>query len=163
VNRFIAIRPLEERDREAVHAIVNAVIAAGDAFMEEAPLDLAAFDRWLCGYRCGWVAEQQGRIAGACVLRPNHSGRGAHIANAAYMVDPAFRGRGIGRALGEHSILEAKRLGFRAMQFNAVVASNAAAVATWRSLGFAVVGTIPCAFRGPKGGYDDLLIMHRGL
>lgn len=79
------------------------------------------------------------------------------------MVSGAYRGRGIARALGEHVLALARELGYRAMVYNAVVATNAHAVTLWRSLGFAVVGTIPGAFARPDGERTDLLVMHRGL
>jgi L-amino acid N-acyltransferase YncA len=79
------------------------------------------------------------------------------------MVAPDAFGGGVGAAMGEHSLGEARRAGFRAMQFNAVVSTNARAVALWRRLGFAVVGTVPGAFAHREHGYVDLLIMHRVL
>ena len=160
---MLMVRPLEERDSPALRAIVNAVIASGDAFIYERPMDDAGFGAWLGGWPSRWVAESDGHVVGGYVMRPNHPGRGSHVVNAAYMVDPAARGRGIGRALGEHSLAEARRLGYAAMQFNAVVASNEAAVATWRSLGFATIGTVPRGFRHAHGGFVDLLILHREL
>jgi GNAT superfamily N-acetyltransferase len=79
------------------------------------------------------------------------------------MVAEAARGRGVGRALGEDAIAWAADAGFHAMQFNAVVESNTAAVALWQSLGFAIVGTVPEAFRSPGHGLVGLHIMLRKL
>src|SRR6185436_9453208 len=95
-------------------------------------------------------------------VKPNQPGRGAHVANAGFMVAPEARGRGVGRELGEHAIAEARRLGFRAMQFNFVVSTNPA-VRVWRALGFAVVGTLPGAFRHPERGFVDVYVMFREL
>ena len=90
-------------------------------------------------------------------------GRGSHVASASFMVDSRHAGRGTGRALGKHVIEWARKNGFRAIQFNAVVETNAPAVALWRSLGFDVLTTVPGAFNHPKHGYVGLLIMHRFL
>jgi GNAT superfamily N-acetyltransferase len=139
------------------------VIAAGDAFVYEAPFTPEQMRAYVAGYTAGFVAEHDGRIVGGYVLRPNQPGRGAHVANATYLVSPNARGLGIGRLLGEHSIAEARRMGFTAMQFNAVVATNARAVALWRRLGFEVIGTSPAAFRLADGSFADLHIMHRWL
>jgi ribosomal protein S18 acetylase RimI-like enzyme len=79
------------------------------------------------------------------------------------MVAPNARGAGVGRSLGEHSLNEASRLGFRAMQFNLVVSTNEPAVRLWRRLGFAIVGTLPGAFRHPRKGYVDAYVMFRSL
>ncbi len=85
------------------------------------------------------------------------------MANAGYMVDRRFRGRGVGRALGQHSLQTARELGYSAMQFNQVVATNVGAVELWRRLGFSVIGVSPRSFRHPRQGLVDMLIMHREL
>jgi ribosomal protein S18 acetylase RimI-like enzyme len=79
------------------------------------------------------------------------------------MVAPEARGHGIGRAMGEHSLSEARRLGFRAMQFNFVVSTNESAIRLWKQLGFKIVGTLPDAFRHPEKGYVDVYVMYRSL
>jgi ribosomal protein S18 acetylase RimI-like enzyme len=94
---------------------------------------------------------------------PNFRDRGSHVANAAFMVDPRCGGRGVGRAMGVHCLREAKRAGFRAMQFNIVVSANDAAVALWKKLGFSIVGTLPKVFRHEDLGYVDAFVMHRFL
>jgi L-amino acid N-acyltransferase YncA len=109
-----------------------------------------------------WVAAQGGRIVGSAVLKPNQPGLGNHVAHAAFMVDPALAGRGIGRALADHILQRARTLGYRAMQFNAVVADNPA-VALWRSLGFTEAGRVPDGFRRADGAFVDLLVLHRRL
>jgi ribosomal protein S18 acetylase RimI-like enzyme len=94
---------------------------------------------------------------------PNQPGRGAHVANASFVVDPAVAGLGVGRALAEEALFQAKERGFRAMQFNAVVETNTRAVPLWRSLGFQVLATVPAAFDHPVHGYVGLHVMHRFL
>jgi L-amino acid N-acyltransferase YncA len=108
------------------------------------------------------VAEDdQGAVRGTAVVRPNQPGLGDHVANASFMVDPTVRGMGIGRQLGEAVIERTRAAGYRALQFNAVVATNAAAIRLWESLGFEVVGRVPQAFRHAEHGLVDLLVMHR--
>lgn len=109
-----------------------------------------------------WVATRGEHVAGTAVLKANQPGLGSHVAHAAFMVDPALGGRGIGRALAVHVLGRARELGYAAMQFNAVVADNPA-VALWRSLGFATVGRVPDGIRRPDGSSSDLLVMHRRL
>ena len=96
-------------------------------------------------------------------LIANRRDRGSHVANASFMVAPASSGRGVGRRMGLHCLREAKRAGFLAMQFNFVVSTNAAAVALWQSLGFAIVGTLPRAFRHAQLGDVDAYVMYRSL
>jgi GNAT superfamily N-acetyltransferase len=109
------------------------------------------------------VAEEDGQIMGTAEFHPNFGGPGSHIANAGFMVDPAFGGRGVGRKLGEYVVDEARREGFRAMQFNAVVSTNVHAVALWKSLGFEILATIPDGFRHPTEGFVGLHIMFQRL
>ena len=112
-------------------------------------------------------AARQGRVrrhvVGTYLLRPNWSGPGSHVANAAFMVAPVARGQGIGRAMGDHCLSEAQRVGFRAMQFNFVVSTNERAVKLWQCLGMKIIGTLPGAFRHPEKGYVDVYVMFRSL
>jgi ribosomal protein S18 acetylase RimI-like enzyme len=110
-----------------------------------------------------FVAECAGSIAGTYYLRANQGGGGAHVANCGYATAPAMRGRGIARAMCEHSLAQARRRGFRAMQFNFVIATNAAAVHLWQDCGFAIVGRLPEVFHHPRHGYVDALVMLRRL
>lgn len=109
------------------------------------------------------VALVDGAVVGSAKMGPNRPGRGSHVATASFMVDPAARGAGVGRALGEHALAWATEAGYRGMQFNAVVETNAAAVRLWTSLGFEVVGTVPEAFDSARHGYVGLLVMYRRL
>jgi ribosomal protein S18 acetylase RimI-like enzyme len=110
-----------------------------------------------------WLLEDGGAVLGAYRLAPNHGGPGAHIANASYMVPASARGRGIGRALVEHSIVRARAAGYLGLQFNAVAATNVHAIRLYHELGFRTVGTIPKGFRHPADGLVDLLVMYREL
>jgi GNAT superfamily N-acetyltransferase len=96
-------------------------------------------------------------------MGPNHPGPGSHVATASFMVAADARGRGVGRALGEYALAWARGRGYAAMQFNAVVESNHAAVRLWQALGFRIVGTIPEAFKHPALGRVGLHVMHRYL
>jgi ribosomal protein S18 acetylase RimI-like enzyme len=100
---------------------------------------------------------------GTSRIRPNNPDLGSHIANAGFMVSSRFGGLGVGRALAEHALTQAKKLGYHGMQFNFVISTNTRAVRLWRSLGFMVVGTLPDAFRHPTLGLVDALVMYRAL
>lgn len=118
---------------------------------------------WINAENLIYGAEIDGQIVGAYIIKPNQPGHGAHIANAAYMVDNRFRNHGIGRKLGEHSLITAKAAGYRAMQYNFVVSTNVGAVKLWQSIGFQIIGTIPEAFHHFEKGYVDAHIMYRKL
>ncbi|MYW07249.1 GNAT family N-acetyltransferase [Streptomyces sp. SID2563] len=109
------------------------------------------------------AVDSDGDVLGTANSVRNHHGGASHIASASFMVGPAHSGQGVGRALGEHVIAQARQDGFRALQFNAVVETNLPAVHLWRSLGLNVLGTIPEGFRHPVHGYVGLHIMHRAL
>jgi ribosomal protein S18 acetylase RimI-like enzyme len=110
-----------------------------------------------------FVAEVGDSLVGTYYLRPNARGGGSHVANCGYMTAPAARGKGVARAMCLHSLAHAKARGFHAMQFNFVVASNAAAIALWTDLGFSEIGRLPQAFRHPTLGLIDALVMYRLL
>jgi len=141
-------------------------VAAGDTFSWDP-------DTGEAEARAMWMQEPPGRtvvavdpdgtVVGTAETHPNHGGGGAHVANAGFMVDPDHAGRGVGRALGEHVLEQARADGYRAMVFNAVVATNVPAVALWRKLGFEVVATIPEGFHHPVEGYVGLHVMYRRL
>jgi L-amino acid N-acyltransferase YncA len=109
------------------------------------------------------AVDADGAVLGSAKITPNQLGPGAHVANGSYVVADAARGRGVGRALGEASVAAARKAGFAAMQFNAVVEVNHAAVALWTSLGFEILATVPEAFDHPREGRVGLHIMHRRL
>ncbi|HVL15962.1 MAG TPA: GNAT family N-acetyltransferase [Gemmata sp.] len=158
------IREAREGDWPHVWALFRAVAAAGDVFAyDEHTPEAVARKLWFDPPAVCFVAEVEGQFAGTYYVRPNQPGRGGHVANAGYMVAPAFRGRGLARALCEHSLAAAQRLGFTAMQFNFVVATNTAAVKTWEACGFAVVGRLQGAFRHRELGPVDALVMFRAL
>ena len=160
----MTIRPATHDDAEAIFRIFHAVVAGGDTytFLPDTPRDQAV-DYFLGPGISSWVIEEDGRVIGVYKIIPNHGGLGAHVANASFMVDPAAHGKGAGRAMGEHCLDQARQAGYEAMQFNFVVSTNTAAVALWKKLGFAIVGTLPKAYRHSRLGYVDAYVMHRFL
>ena len=158
------IRKADEADRDAIWKIFHGVVAAGDTYAIDPNMSREeALAYWSAADTQTYVAESTGRVVATYILRPNQSGGGSHIANAGFMVAPDARGQGIGRAMGEHCLSEARRLGFRAMQFNFVVSTNESALRLWEDLGFKIVGTLPGAFCHPEKGYVDVYVMFRSL
>ena len=160
----MTIRPAAAGDFEAMWAIFRAVVAGGDTypFAPETPREEARA-YWLAPNAAAWVVESDATVVGMYKLIANQPGLGSHVANASFMVDPGFAGRGAGRAMALHCLEEARRRGYRAMQFNFVVSTNTRAVALWQSLGFAIVGTLPGAFNHRALGYVDAYVMFRQL
>lgn len=159
------IRPATDDDWPRIWPFFARIVADGETYAY--PLDLTertARPLWLePPPSAAFVAVDAGTVLGSAKSGPNRPGRGSHVATASFMVDPEHAGHGVGRALGEHVLAWAKRQGYRSMQFNAVVESNAAAVRLWRSLGFAIVGTVPEAFDSARHGLVGLHVMHRPL
>ena len=158
------VRPAADSDHDALWKIFREVIVAGETY----PLDPKisredALVYWFQRDAQVFVAEQEHQIVGSYTLRPNQSAGGSHVANAGFIVASNARGQGVGRELGEHCLEQACRLGFRAMQFNFVVSTNAGAVKLWQDLGMEIVGTLPGAFRHPKRGYVDVYVMYKSL
>jgi len=156
------LRRDDARDLEALRRMASEVVAAGAMFVYEDVEEVLGY--WLDPRgRCTVAQDERGVVAGTHVVKPNQAGRGGHVANAGYMVAEEFRGRGLGRRLGAHSLEVARALGYRAMQYNFVVASNRSALALWEGLGFRVVGTLPAAFRHDELGLVDAHVMYREL
>ncbi|MEV0917517.1 GNAT family N-acetyltransferase [Streptomyces sp. NPDC049967] len=160
------IREATIDDWPAIWPFFHEIVSAGETFTY--PLDLGEEDAsewWLVKSpsRAVVAVADDGTVLGTAKMNRNHMGNGSHIASASYMVDTRHAGRGVGRALCEYTIDWARTAGFRAMQFNAVVETNVAAVGLYRSLGFEVLGTLPEGFNHPKHGFVGLHIMHRPL
>jgi L-amino acid N-acyltransferase YncA len=153
-------------DWPAIWGIMRAVVATADTYPY--PPDIAeeaARAIWMKsgGSEVTYVARRDGDIVGTAYITANGVGLSDHIANAGWMVDPRLQRQGIGRSFAEHVIEEARRLGYHGMQFNGVVATNTNAVGLWESLGFAIVGTVPDAFRHSDGEMVPVHIMYRRL
>jgi L-amino acid N-acyltransferase YncA len=161
----VKIRRATNTDRDAIWKIFQEVIAAGETY----PLDSNtsredAMAYWFQRNASVFVVENENsEIVGSYTLHPNQSGGGSHVGNAGFFVSKNARGQGIGRAMGEHCFTEARRFGFRAMQFNFVVSSNESAVKLWQDLGMKIVGTLPGAFKHPTQGYVDVYVMFQSL
>ena len=158
------IRPARAEDDEAIWQIFHEVVQGGDtfAFAPDTPR-AEALRLWTQVPKATFVAEADGRVVGSYFLKDNQPGLGSHVCNAGYMVAGGARGLGVGRAMCAHSFDAARGLGYTAMQYNIVVATNTGAVALWQSMGFAIVGTLPGAFRHLTLGPVDAYVMFRTL
>jgi ribosomal protein S18 acetylase RimI-like enzyme len=158
------IRPAAVEDEDAIWAILEPILREGETYT--LPRDWSggeALAYWCAAGHAVFVAEDGAAILGTYYLRPNQKGGGAHVANCGYATHPRAQRRGVASAMCVHSLEHAKRQGFTAMQFNFVVATNERAVALWKRHGFDVVGRLPGAFRHPRLGLVDALVMYRAL
>ncbi len=158
------IRPAINADHDAIWNIFHEILVAGDtyAFDPQMPRE-EALAYWFRADTHTYVAEKDDGVVGTYILEPNQLGPGSHVANAAFMVARDAEGAGVGRRMAEHCLSEARRMGFRAMQFNFVVSTNTRAIHLWKQLGLKIVGTVPGAFRHPEKGYVDVYVMFRSL
>lgn len=158
MENAVTVKGYTPEDVADMAAIWNQVVEDGVAFPQEELLDQeTAADFFAQQSWCGvaWDKERGTRV-GLYILHPNNVGRCGHICNASYAVDRAARGRGVGRALVLDCMAQAKKLGFRILQFNAVVATNVPARRLYESLGFQRLGVIPDGFRKADGTYADI-------
>jgi ribosomal protein S18 acetylase RimI-like enzyme len=158
------IRKAVPTDHDAIWEIIRQVIATGDTYA----FDPNSSKEKMLAYWCApdkhtYVATMNNEIVGSFVLRDNQPDLGSHIANGAYMTLPSASGKGIGKAMGVYSLEEARRLGYKAMQFNIVIKSNERAVRLWQNLGFKIIGEIPEAFNHKQNGLTNAYIMYRKL
>jgi GNAT superfamily N-acetyltransferase len=159
-------RTITPADYPLIRPMMREVIEAEEYLSPDRDASDAACIAYMWGDKPGsevWVCEDDGEILGAYYQRPNHFKLGAHVANGGYMVASAARGRGVGRALGEHSIQRAKDQGSHGLQYNFVVSTNTRAVKLWQSLGFNIIGTIPGGYHRKQTEYVDAYIMYKDL
>ena len=160
------IRPATDDDWPRIWPFFDLIVTAGETYAFPPDLTVESARPW-------WMEQPPGRtvvavdddetVLGSAKMGPNRPGRGAHVATASFMVDPAAQGRGVGRALGEHVVEWAGAAGYHGIQFNAVVETNRAAVALWQALGFEILGTVPDAFDHARDGLVGLHVMYRPL
>lgn len=164
MTAHLAIRPYDSGDADPLWAILEPVFRAGDTYLVDPEISRReAIDYWTGGEKRVFVAEAGEVLLGSYYLVRNQKGGGSHVCNCGYVTAPAAQGRGVARAMLAHSLQTARDAGFRAMQYNCVVATNTRAVDTWLRAGFEVVGRLPGAFRHPERGDVDLLVMFRAL
>ena len=160
----VTIRPATSADHEAIWSILQPVYRAGETYC--IPRDITreeALADWFAPPFTAFVASLDGRILGTSHVGANRPAGGSHVANASFATHPDARGKGIARALVTHAKSWARTQGFLAMQFNFVVSTNADAVHLWQKAGFAIVGRLPAAFRHPRLGPVDALVMFHSL
>ena len=152
----ITIRRYDEQDLPRMISIWNEIVEEGIAFPQEEPLDDVTGKEFFAGQSYTGIAEAEGEVLGLYILHPNNVGRCGHICNASYAVSSDSRGKHIGEKLVTDCMVQAKKLGFKVLQFNAVVESNSAARHLYEKLGFRQLGTIPGGFRMKDGSYENI-------
>ena len=161
---MIEIRKAAATDADEVWNIIKEVIATGDTYVfNPASSKEKMLGYWLSQDKYTFVALLNGETVGTFLIKDNQPDLGSHIANAAYMTSPKASGQGVGKKMGEFSLAEARRIGYKAMQFNIVIKSNVRAVQLWQKLGFSIIGEIPEAFNHRRDGLTNAYIMHRKL
>jgi len=162
----VTIREAGEADWSAIWPFFRDIVRTGETIGYDREMSEGdAREMWLDGRpsRTTVAADATGAVLGSAHMHANRGGPGAHVASATFLVDPVHQGRGIGRELVGDALRWARGAGYRAMQFNAVAATNRPAVALYESLGFEIVGTVPEGFMHPREGYVGLHIMFRRL
>lgn len=159
----LKIREYEEKDLEQMRRIWNEVVEDGEAFPQREGLSEADAGAFFASQSFTAVAEWEGKIIGLYILHPNNVGRCGHISNASYAVRKSVRGMKVGEKLVKHSLEKGKELGFRLLQFNAVVKTNLSAIHIYEKLGFVQLGTIPGGFLHKSGKYEDIILFYHEL
>lgn len=157
------IRKFEEKDLRTMTEIWNAVVEEGHAFPQKNLLSLTEAEAFFAAQSFTGVAEENGEVLGLYILHPNNIGRCGHLANASYAVRSGMRGKHIGEMLVKHSLQKGKELGFRILQFNAVVSSNASAIHLYEKLGFVRLGSVPGGFLNKDDVYEDIILFYHSL
>jgi RimJ/RimL family protein N-acetyltransferase len=160
------IRPFKEADWPDCWQLLHAVFVEGSTYPYPAETsENEARSIWIEGKTGVFTAEDTatGELLGTYFIKPNQPGRGAHVCNCGYITSSVARGRGIATAMCLHSQDIALKTGFRAMQFNFVVATNVGAARLWQKLGFHIIGTLPGVFDHPDQGWVDAHVMFKAF
>ena len=161
---YFSIRKYRKEEIDAIWEIFSRIVISGDTYAYDPDISKnAALKEWLEKPLATYVAVEDGKVLGTYFIKQNQPGLGGHVCNCGYMVSREARGKGVATRMCEHSQEEARKFGFKAMQFNLVIASNEGAVRLWQKLGFAIAGTLPKAFAHQKLGYVDAFVMYKWL
>ncbi len=164
MQHSLHIRKAKASDYDQIWVIIQEVIAHGDTYVFDPNTNKNTMLAFWCGPdKYTYVAEANGKVVGSFFIKANQPDLGSHVANAGYMTLASHSGQGIGKAMCEHSLEEARKLGFDSMQFNMVIKNNKAAIHLWQKLGFEIVGEIPRALKHSTHEYLDAYIMWRKL
>ncbi|MBS1403657.1 MAG: GNAT family N-acetyltransferase [Oscillospiraceae bacterium] len=157
-------RITSEKVHEAV-MIWNKVVEDGVAFPQTEPLDDDTGAEFFASQDYTAVAfdTDTAEVVGMYILHPNNVGRCGHICNASYAVRSDMRGKHIGELLVTDCLKKAKELGYKILQFNAVVATNTSALELYKKLGFVQLGVIPGGFLMKDGHYEDIIVHYHTL
>lgn len=159
----LTIRPAIDHDFDGIYEIFKGTVETGEIFIYDSNISRdETYKIWMIN-TSPYVAILDDKVVGIYLIRQNKVGRGSHVCNAAYMVHKDYHGQRIGEEMCKHSLVEAKEMGYLAMQFNIIVSTNDKAVSLWQKMGFEIVGTIPKAFDHATKGLVDAYIMHRFL
>lgn len=159
----IIIRKYDKNDLKGMIEIWNEVVLDGIAFPQIEPLNTETAEIFFASQSFTGVAEKDGEILGLYILHPNNIGRCGHISNSSYAVSSKARGMKIGKKLVLHSLETARNLGFKILQFNAVVNSNITAIKLYEKLGFHKIGIVPRGFLNKNNFYEDITLFYYEL
>lgn len=159
------IRKYQQTDWVSLWPIIEQTFRAGESYAFATNIsEQQAKKVWIDVPQETYVAlDEHNKILGTYYIKPNQPDLGAHVCNCGYIVAEDARGQGVATKLCLHSQQIAVDMGFRAMQYNLVVATNSAAIHLWKKLGFQVVGTLSKAFNSKSAGYVDALVMYKEL
>lgn len=158
------IREMTQADFERFWPTFSNVVASQETYAFDPNMTLEqSYVVWCQLPTKTFVYVQGDEVLGSYYIKPNAAGPSAHICNCGYMVSEQARGKGIARKLCEHSQVTAIDLGFKAMQFNSVVATNEIALELWKRMGFQIIGTLPMAYKHASLGYVGCHVMYKWL
>lgn len=158
------IREAKPEDWDEVWPFFHDIVSRADTYGIAPDIDKQSAKKlWFETPEKSYVAVLNNQIAGTYYLKTNHPGPGRHVCNCGYMVAAGARGQGLASLMCRHSQQIAKDLGYLAMQFNFVAATNTGAIYLWEKLGYSVQGRLPGAFRHPDCGLTDALVMYKWL
>ena len=162
---MINILRFQEQDWAETWKIIAPVFRAGETYAFSPDITAEeAHQVWIAAPEATFVAvDSSNTILGTYYIKKNQPALGAHVCNCGYIVADNARNKGLAALMCDHSQTKAISMGFLAMQYNLVVATNESAVHLWKKKGFIIIGTLPKSFRHSRFGLVDAHVMYKLL
>jgi len=151
------IRSITAADAAALSRFFQRIPEADRTFLKEDVNDPRVIEHWVLPETARSIAVDDGEIVGSVAVVPLH-GWSSQVGEVRLVVDPVYRGRGIGRLLARQAVLDAVQAGLGKLVVE-VIADQEALIAMFRGLGFEPEALLHDHVRDRSGQLRDLIVL----